>query len=526
MSEWTSATTKLIFPNQAAFLSNAASTVQPTGYDISDNNNVAPSLANAAAFIFHKCSEGTYHTDEVYLTRRSSFCAVNPGLHWGATHFMTGGDINKQVQRLLQSAAPDGKTVIALDIEHNPDTSALTGGDATLLQVASMVLAIQVATGKYPVIYTRKSWWDPLVGTGVNLAALNTVQKCPLWLASEDKVPAVPQPWGAWQFQQYTQARPIAASAPIDVDRWWGDQASLDAFWTENATSAPVAPPTGNRISLHVMAGANNNAVYDLLEATSRAGKALPGMTLVKYGWSGEMQVGDILAHSPNTRVMLRHYVQAWDGQGPDWSQLNLYAAGANFMSLYYSTCLSQNADSKRATWHQIINEPGYGAGTASWWTGALDVAESLGLKLAVGCFGTGNPKLPDETGNIWPSLYDLLRRVKARGHVLMLHQYIDPDPGGAWDSLWEPLRNEKLIPLLPSDIQDVPVAIGEFGTRFGSKLNDADLLAGLKTAEASFVNDRNVIYAGCWTVGGAGAWADSLLDGHLAALKAYLLGG
>lgn len=219
---------------------------------------------------------------------------------------------------------------------------------------------------------------------------------------------------------------------------------------------------------------------------------------------------------SPSTEVMLRQWQQV-EAQ-PDWTQPDLYAVGRKLPAWCQPDI---NVD-----FWQVINEPNYGPGTASFWQGALDEANARGVKLAVGCFATGNPKLPREDDTWWNTFYPILRRCKAEGHAFMLHQYLIPDPGTKnWLDQWSIMRHKMLYVDFPADLKDLPLRIGEFGTAFAAKdFSAAEYTTGLAAADSAMHNDA-VRWAALWSVGGAGGWQDSQIGADkLAAIKAYAL--
>lgn len=285
------------------------------------------------------------------------------------------------------------------------------------------------------------------------------------------------------------------------------------------------------------MAGSNNNRLYELFRACFAAGKPVRGCTLVKFpvtSWQGQMTIAGIKQASPPTKVVLRVYVPAWEGTGPDWSLPDLYQVGNAFAKRYYDTVLKNNPDNLLADYHQIINEPTalLGPGAASWWSAVLDVFDSHNLKVAVGSFATGNPKLPDESGSHWDAMYPVLRRIQhvdpdGRHHVLALHAYVDPDPFGSWSDPWETIRDEMLTAELPVEFRHIPIALIEFGTRFATRYSVADYMVGLKVAEAAFADDTNVEFINLWLCGGAGAWQDSEIgNDKIDEIQNYLIRG
>lgn len=86
---------------------------------------------------------------------------------------------------------------------------------------------VTTALGRPPIIYTGFFFWRD------NLGAAFDVAHAPLWHAqyTTEPCPRIPPPWTDWAFWQYTSKGRVAGIAgDVDLDRWHGDRASLDAF--------------------------------------------------------------------------------------------------------------------------------------------------------------------------------------------------------------------------------------------------------------------------------------------------------
>ena len=121
----------------------------------------------------------------------------------------------------------------------------------------------------------------------------------------------------------------------------------------KSITPPPAKPTT--QISFHYQAGGDNNALLDILKHMHDVGKPIAGILLMRYGWGGELNPGDIKAVSPETEVMCRPW-QTNEVQ-PDWSRTDLYALGRALPG----GCQPEAG----VDFWQHINEPGYGVGTA-----------------------------------------------------------------------------------------------------------------------------------------------------------------
>jgi len=79
--------------------------------------------------------------------------------------------------------------------------------------------------GRRPIIYTGLYFWRDHVGVDLTSS--------PLWHAqyTDAPCPRIAPPWTDWTIWQYTNKGHVDGIAgPVDLDRWRGDRASLDAF--------------------------------------------------------------------------------------------------------------------------------------------------------------------------------------------------------------------------------------------------------------------------------------------------------
>src|SRR5262249_33686223 len=94
---------------------------------------------------------------------------------------------------------------------------------------------VQAATGRVPIIYTGKYFWNDNVGTA-------DFAGNPLWLAAYvSGCPDTPSAWGSWRIWQYNDNGSIPGiGAAADVDMSDGTMADLQAL-----ASPPDQPPIG-----------------------------------------------------------------------------------------------------------------------------------------------------------------------------------------------------------------------------------------------------------------------------------------
>lgn len=540
-----------------------------------------PAAMRAAGIVavVAKATEGLNLRDDQYQRNRQA----SAGLLFGAYHFLDHGvDPVKQADFFIDTVKPDGSVAIALDFEAGAVAEAEAfaqriydiAGLWPMLYTRASYITAQI--GSKATLLSKCPLWDasyrdapllppqwgratlhqytngedgpePHVTPGVGTTGhadrsrfdgtLDELRA--FWQAITPRATPVVIPplfvnrWvkatllnvRAGPGTQYTALAHLAQGTQVSINGARiangfapytmpdGREGWVSTLWLNDwpPTSTPPQPvAAGNKLSFHYQAGGNNAALLEVLRTCH-----IPGLLLMRYGWQGELSPADVKAVSPTTEIMLRPWQQ--NETQPDWSKPDLYTAGRAFPAWV-------KPESGVDFW-QIINEPGYGPGTPSFWQGALDEANARGVKLAVGCFATGNPKLPGEDPAWWNAFYPVLRRCKAEGHALMLHQYLIPDPGTKdWSEPWGIMRHKQLYAQLPDDLKDLPLRIGEFGTMDAAKsFSTEEYVAGLKQAGALLAQDSFVRWAALWTVGGAGTWADSLIDGKLLAIEQYL---
>jgi lysozyme len=182
---------------------------------------------------FHKATEGTGYVDPLYHTSRAQ--ARGAGLLWGAYHFGTGDDAVAQAEHFLATAQPDGKTLLALDLERNPE-----GASMSIEQARTFIQHIHEQTGKWPGLYSGSYIRDHLGGGRDEVLA-----NCWFWLAEYGSVAHVPGNWSAWTFWQHTDGRVgpgphvVPGTGPVDRDRFAGSAQQLVDFWHANSPAGP-----------------------------------------------------------------------------------------------------------------------------------------------------------------------------------------------------------------------------------------------------------------------------------------------
>lgn len=143
--------------------------------------------------IIHKASQGVGFVDRMYAERREA--AREAGLLWGAYHFATGDDADAQVKHFLESAQPDGQTLMALD--HEP----YAGNDLDLEGAQSFLESLRDQLGRKPIIYSGNLIKEQ---TARDDSLNDFFSGFRLWLCQYGPRAVVPAPWeeaGAWLWQ-------------------------------------------------------------------------------------------------------------------------------------------------------------------------------------------------------------------------------------------------------------------------------------------------------------------------------------
>jgi hypothetical protein len=295
---------------------------------------------------------------------------------------------------------------------------------------------------------------------------------------------------------------------------------------------APPPPPAtriSSPIGLHVMSWVDVQGLFNLMRTLDQANKPLSGVTLT---WSAGVipTVTELKTVSPKTPICLRVYEP-----DPDiaWQVTALRNHGYTYAMRYYQEHLALNPDWLKAEYHQIINEQPmshelYTRGVTAWWEGALDAADKVGIGLAVLCFTSGQPALPEDVNkpnhDFWQrdDVLALLRRVLAsKGkHILMLHQYL---LGSTWTDTWAIARHKRIYAALPADLKKLPLWIGEYGDGSLLRNGHAAFIRGL--AEAEPLLDDFIVTASIWSAGAnSDRWKDDKVDAAFPALTTHLL--
>ena len=182
-------------------------------------------------FVWIKATEGTAFLDPRYASHKRD--AGDASFVTGAYHYFRAAFDGIAQANFFWSVTGPAALPPAIDVENinNVGFSQLAFRD----QLRKCVIRIAELSGRRPVIYTRKSAWEPLVGSAPDIAGL-----CDLWVADYGwdgngngiGIPRLPKDWASWSVWQYT-------SKLLDQDRM------TDDYW-DSLFPAPSPPPSDN----------------------------------------------------------------------------------------------------------------------------------------------------------------------------------------------------------------------------------------------------------------------------------------
>ncbi len=200
------------------------------GIDVSEYQgsiNWGAVAGSGIAYAITRVGDGTY-LDSTFETNWSGIKAA--GMIRGAYQFFEPGeDPNELANIMIQKMGPlgDGDLPPTLDVE-------VTGGQspATInANIHTWVNAVQAATGRRPIIYVGKYFWQDNDGT-------SDFSSYPLWLAAYvSGCPNTPDQWSSWTMWQYADNGDIPGiGGNVDRDMFNGTIDELEGL------AAPACP--------------------------------------------------------------------------------------------------------------------------------------------------------------------------------------------------------------------------------------------------------------------------------------------
>lgn len=192
--------------------------------------------------IIHKATQGVTGADGTFGTRKPQ--ALAAGLLWGAYHFASKGNAQKQADHFLDVVQPGPTDLLVLDFEPNAHD-----GTMTVAEAETFVQRIFQQTGRFPGLYSGQAFINEQLGTKKN----EVLSNCFLWIARySDQLPKVPTAtWKTFTLWQYTDGnlgpqphRVNGVAGGCDRDKFNGDESQLRKLWGVQPPTPP--PPTSN----------------------------------------------------------------------------------------------------------------------------------------------------------------------------------------------------------------------------------------------------------------------------------------
>jgi lysozyme len=229
----------------------ANSVVNMSHYDLM-RPDFAGMVREGVAGVIHEATFPRLERDARYAERQRA--ALEAGLLWGAYHFGDATNPVRQADHFLQTvtaarldnaAKPRSGVLLVLDFEKN---SHYPGGSMSVSQAVAFVERIKERTGKYPGLYCSEYRLRQMFyGRGATSAHRRMLTNCWLWIANYHAEPRNTAPWSSWHMWQYCgdgkcDLRPrskfpksVANVRKAERNIFRGDNATLQAFWRENA---------------------------------------------------------------------------------------------------------------------------------------------------------------------------------------------------------------------------------------------------------------------------------------------------
>lgn len=177
-------------------------------------------IAQGAKFVFVKATQALFTDNDFSISWQ---LAKEAGLIRGAYHYLTWSASGAKQAQYMWSVIKDdpGEFPMVVDFEMATGANA-----ASLPTLKSFLMAIEVLSGKIPIIYTSPGFWKSY-GTKEL-----TYLRHPLWIANYEVLkPMIPLPWTSWTFWQYSAKGDGKAygmeSGYVDLDWYNGSLSDL-----------------------------------------------------------------------------------------------------------------------------------------------------------------------------------------------------------------------------------------------------------------------------------------------------------
>jgi lysozyme len=191
-------------------------------------------------FAFIRVSDGLDYYDTEFQDNWAG--AQANGIIRGAYQFFRSDeDAIDQADLLLDEmgALADGDLPPVIDVESTDGQTSAT----IIAKVQQWLDHVEAATGRTPIIYTAKWFWESNLGS-------TAFASYPLWAANwEVACPNIPDQWSEWYFWQTSDSGSVAGIAGnVDTNVFNGDLAALMDFADFTPEPCEPIPPEGRII--------------------------------------------------------------------------------------------------------------------------------------------------------------------------------------------------------------------------------------------------------------------------------------
>ncbi|MEV4638041.1 GH25 family lysozyme [Actinoplanes sp. NPDC049548] len=199
---------------------------RPRGVDVSSYQagfDWTGATANGISFAYVKATEGTTYRNPRFAEQYNG--SYRAGMIRGSYHYARPDRAGGAAQAEFFVAngggwSRDGRTLPgALDLESSGGVDFCYGKtqDGMRAWIHDFVNRYRELTGRWAVIYTRATWWNPCTGGDSSIAA-----NSPLWLAHPGAAPGpVPAGWPTYSFWQR------GLWNGVDLNTWNGSAGQL-----------------------------------------------------------------------------------------------------------------------------------------------------------------------------------------------------------------------------------------------------------------------------------------------------------
>jgi GH25 family lysozyme M1 (1,4-beta-N-acetylmuramidase) len=174
-------------------------------------------------FVFIRSTIGASGMDENFAQNWQGIQTID--IYAGIYHlYLNHRDPVAQAKHLAEFYPDDADLPPVLDVEDTKNFSSTLADDVLLC-----LQTIEELTGRKPIIYTGKWWWDP------NMGYQEWAKNYDLWLAAyRSTLPDLPLGWDKWMFWQYSEEGDAsyygASSTYIDLNRFCGTRQALHLY--------------------------------------------------------------------------------------------------------------------------------------------------------------------------------------------------------------------------------------------------------------------------------------------------------